>query len=150
MYFVKNKIYRERLDKCNECPFYVESTKSCGTLVVGATVELPIPDSDQFEEIKLCGCIMPIKAKFAFFGCPARKWTALIDSEQYTTLKAFLAEVKKTKRLEGENLQYLYTIMDTLTGGRVERTTCAPCIIKWIREIEETMKQYEASTQSPE
>lgn len=146
MFFVKGNVYRARLDKCNDCPFYVHSTKSCGTLVVGNRIELKIGDSDEYEEIQLCGCVMPIKAKFAFFGCPARKWLAEINQEQYNTLKEFIAKVRKSKQLESADLQYLYSIMDTLTGGRVERTTCTPCITKWIREIEDTILKYESDS----
>lgn len=138
-------MYRARLDKCNDCPFFVHSTKSCGTLVLGNRIELKIGDSDEYEEIQLCGCVMPIKAKFAFFGCPARKWLAEINQEQYTTLKEFIAKVRKSKQLESEDLQYLYSIMDTLTGGRVERTTCTPCIMRWIKEIEDTIVNYESN-----
>lgn len=61
-YFVSEEMYKERMDICNSCENLSEKVKMCSE----------------------CNCIMPVKAKFAHFYCPIKKWdrdyTLLIKS----------------------------------------------------------------------
>jgi len=72
MLFVKHNEYKRRLDICRTCKFFEASTQSCGTLIVGDEVEIEV--KFKRKTIKLCGCVMPVKAKLAFASCPASKW----------------------------------------------------------------------------
>lgn len=47
------EVVQKRLEICNSCPKLVQLTKQC----------------------KLCGCVMPLKAKLKQAVCPANKWT---------------------------------------------------------------------------
>lgn len=58
-----------RLSICQECPFYKESTKSCGTLMMGDIVELA-----GGQQAQLCGCYMPDKVKYKDEHCPIGNW----------------------------------------------------------------------------
>ena len=50
--FVTKDVYKERLDKCNVCEYYVKKTKRC----------------------KLCGCFMEHKSRMAAAVCPDDRW----------------------------------------------------------------------------
>jgi len=50
-YFVEDSLYDERMNTCRQCPSY-------GALGVCSE----------------CKCVMPVKAKFAHFYCPIKKW----------------------------------------------------------------------------
>ena len=62
-----------RMDVCATCPAYHASTQSCGRLVVDAL--FPEPVMIDGEEVKPCGCYLPLKVNLKHSTCPASKWT---------------------------------------------------------------------------
>lgn len=65
---VDNGLYKKRVSTCDNCPFLVHSTRSCGKLFLGGTVEY------NGEQQELCGCRIDDKAKYKDDHCPLGKW----------------------------------------------------------------------------
>jgi hypothetical protein len=141
MLFAKNNEYKRRLEICRTCKFFEPSTQSCGTLIVGEEVETEV--LFRRKSIKLCGCVMPIKAKLAFASCPASKWEGVLSIEEQIEFKRFLLDMKAQGRLEQKDMLKFYSFKDKATGAFNERSTCPPCVKKDINTFLESMKDVE-------
>ncbi len=138
MLFAKHNEYKRRLDICRACKFFEPSTQSCGTLIVGDEVETEV--LFRRKSIKLCGCVMPIKAKLAFASCPASKWNGVLSMDEQIEFKRFLLDMKAQGRLEQNDMLKFYKFKDKATGAFNERSTCPPCVKKDINSFLESMK----------
>jgi hypothetical protein len=141
MLFAKSNEYKRRLEICRTCKFFESSTQSCGPLIVGEKVETEV--LFRRKSIKLCGCVMPIKAKLAFASCPASKWDGVLSMEEQIEFKRFLLEMKAQGRLEDKDMLKFYKFKDKATGAFNERSTCPPCVKKDINTFLESMKDVE-------
>jgi hypothetical protein len=141
MLFAKHNEYKRRLDICRACKFFEPSTQSCGTLIVGDEVETEV--KFRKKSIKLCGCVMPVKAKLAFASCPASKWDGVLSVEEQIEFKRFLLDMKAQGRLEQKDMLKFYSFKDKATGAFNERSTCPPCVKKDINTFLESMKDVE-------
>ena len=139
MLFAKHHEYKRRLDICRACKFFEPSTQSCGSLIVGDEVETT-EVLFRRKSIKLCGCVMPIKAKLAFASCPASKWDGVLSLEEQIEFKRFLLDMKAQGRLEQKDMLKFYSFKDKATGAFNERSTCPPCVKKDINSFLESMK----------
>ena len=142
MLFAKHNEYKRRLDICRACKFFEPSTQSCGTLIVGDEVETT-EVLFRRKSIKLCGCVMPVKAKLAFASCPASKWDGVLSVEEQIEFKRFLLDMKAQGRLEQNDMLKFYSFKDKATGAFNERSTCPPCVKKDINSFLESMKDVE-------
>jgi hypothetical protein len=138
MLFAKSNEYKRRLEICRTCKFFEPSTQSCGPLIVGADEEIEV--KFKRKSIKLCGCVMPIKAKLAFASCPASKWNGVLSMDEQIEFKRFLLDMKAQGRLEQKDMLKFYSFKDKATGAFNERSTCPPCIKKDINTFLESMK----------
>jgi len=138
MLFAKSNEYKRRLEICRACKFFEPSTQSCGSLIVGDEVETEV--LFRRKSIKLCGCVMPIKAKLAFASCPASKWEGVLSLEEQIEFKRFLLDMKAQGRLEQKDMLKFYSFKDKATGAFNERSTCPPCVKKDINTFLESMK----------
>lgn len=138
MLFAKHHEYKRRLDICRACKFFEASTQSCGPLIVGAEEEIEV--KFKRKSIKLCGCVMPVKAKLAFASCPASKWDGVLSVEEQIEFKRFLLDMKAQGRLEQNDMLKFYSFKDKATGAFNERSTCPPCVKKDINSFLESMK----------
>ena len=138
MLFAKHNEYKRRLDICRACKFFEPSTQSCGTLIVGDEVETEV--LFRRKSIKLCGCVMPVKAKLAFASCPASKWDGVLSVEEQIEFKRFLLDSQKKGRIDAIDLEKFYQFKDKATGAYNERSTCGPCVKKDIKTFLESMK----------
>ena len=138
MLFAKHNEYKRRLDICRACKFFEPSTQSCGTLILGDEVETEV--LFRRKTIKLCGCVMPVKAKLAFASCPASKWDGVLSNEEQIEFKRFLLDMKAQGRLEQNDMLKFYSFKDKATGAFNERSTCPPCVKKDINSFLESMK----------
>ena len=138
MLFAKHNEYKRRLDICRACKFFEPSTQSCGPLIVGAEEEIEV--KFKRKSIKLCGCVMPVKAKLAFASCPASKWDGVLSVEEQIEFKRFLLDMKAQGRLEQKDMLKFYSFKDKATGAFNERSTCPPCVKKDINSFLESMK----------
>jgi hypothetical protein len=141
MLFAKSNEYKHRLEICRTCKFFEASTQSCGPLIVGAEEEIEV--LFRKKSIKLCGCVMPIKAKLAFASCPASKWNGVLSLEEQIEFKRFLLDMKAQGRLEQKDMLKFYSFKDKATGAFNERSTCPPCVKKDINTFLESMKDVE-------
>ena len=139
MLFAKHNEYKRRLDICRACKFFEPSTQSCGTLILGDEVETT-EVLFRRKTIKLCGCVMPVKAKLAFASCPASKWDGVLSVEEQIEFKRFLLDMKAQGRLEQNDMLKFYSFKDKATGAFNERSTCPPCVKKDINSFLESMK----------
>ena len=139
MLFAKHNEYKRRLDICRACKFFEPSTQSCGTLILGDEVETT-EVLFRRKTIKLCGCVMPVKAKLAFASCPASKWDGVLSVEEQIEFKRFLLDMKAQGRLEQNDMLKFYKFKDKATGAFNERSTCPPCVKKDINSFLESMK----------
>ena len=139
MLFAKHNEYKRRLDICRACKFFEPSTQSCGTLILGDEVETT-EVLFRRKSIKLCGCVMPVKAKLAFASCPASKWDGVLSIEEQIEFKRFLLDMKAQGRLEQKDMLRFYSFKDKATGAFNERSTCPPCVKKDINSFLESMK----------
>ena len=139
MLFAKHNEYKRRLDICRACKFFEPSTQSCGTLILGDEVETT-EVLFRRKSIKLCGCVMPVKAKLAFASCPASKWNGVLSVEEQIEFKRFLLDMKAQGRLEQNDMLKFYSFKDKATGAFNERSTCPPCVKKDINSFLESMK----------
>jgi hypothetical protein len=138
MLFAKSNEYKRRLEICRTCKFFESATQSCGPLIVGDEVETEV--LFRRKSIKLCGCVMPIKAKLAFASCPASKWDGVLSMEEQIEFKRFLLDMKAQGRLEQKDMLRFYSFKDKATGAFNERSTCPPCVKKDINTFLESMK----------
>jgi hypothetical protein len=143
MLFAKHNEYKRRLDICRACKFFEASTQSCGPLIVGAEEEIEV--KFKRKTIKLCGCVMPVKAKLAFASCPASKWDGVLSIEEQIEFKRFLLDMKAQGRLEQNDMLKFYSFKDKATGAFNERSTCPPCVKKDINSFLESMKDVDVS-----
>ena len=139
MLFAKSNEYKRRLEICRTCKFFESSTQSCGPLIVGDEVETEV--LFRKKSIKLCGCVMPIKAKLAFASCPASKWNGVLSMDEQIEFKRFLLDMKAQGRLEQNDMLKFYKFKDKATGAFNERSTCPPCVKKDINTFLESMKE---------
>jgi hypothetical protein len=138
MLFAKSNEYKRRLEICRTCKFFEPSTQSCGSLIVGDEVETEV--LFRKKSIKLCGCVMPIKAKLAFASCPASKWNGVLSMDEQIEFKRFLLDMKAQGRLEQNDMLKFYSFKDKATGAFNERSTCPPCVKKDINTFLDSMK----------
>jgi hypothetical protein len=143
MLFAKSNEYKRRLEICRTCKFFEPSTQSCGSLIVGDEVETEV--LFRKKSIKLCGCVMPIKAKLAFASCPASKWNGVLSMDEQIEFKRFLLDMKAQGRLEQNDMLKFYSFKDKATGAFNERSTCPPCVKKDINTFLESMKDVDVS-----
>jgi hypothetical protein len=130
-------LQRERLEICKKCKFYNDKFGTCGTPIIGNTVE---PEENNVtwykEKIKLCGCFMSHKVKYRFTSCPAGKWHALNWSQgQIDKLDKFIGKISKTNKIEDADRQQLYDWYGQITGRREQVSTCPSCIRDLINEF---------------
>jgi hypothetical protein len=143
MLFAKSNEYKRRLEICRTCKFFEPSTQSCGTLIVGEEVETEV--LFRKKSIKLCGCVMPIKAKLAFASCPASKWNGVLSMDEQIEFKRFLLDMKAQGKLEQNDMLKFYSFKDKATGAFNERSTCPPCVKKDINTFLDSMKDVDVS-----
>ena len=143
MLFAKHNEYKRRLDICRACKFFESSTQSCGPLIIGADEEIEV--KFKRKTIKLCGCVMPVKAKLAFASCPSSKWDGVLSLQEQIEFKRFLLDMKAQGRLEDKDMLKFYSFKDKATGAFNERSTCPPCVKKDINSFLESMKDVDVS-----
>ena len=130
-------IQRERLEICKKCKWYNQKWGTCGTPLIGGTVD---PEENFVtyykERIKLCGCFMSHKVKYRFTSCPAHKWSALNWSEaDILKLSEFINRIDGAPRMTQEDNEILYRFFSQMTGRREQPSQCASCIRDLINEF---------------
>lgn len=128
MFIVSAQTRANRLNTCRECEHFVESTQSCGPLVVEA-----------FTESKLCGCHMPTKTRLKWAECPLEKWQAVINKEQLAEVQDFLDTVDNdVRQLTDQDLADLY---NRILGTNKQASSCGGCNRDMVQTLRKLIKQ---------
>ena len=141
--FTSEEQKQERLAKCRECKFYVESTKSCGTFLGKKLAKLKGGDLVEIEgrkkKVRLCGCYLPAKANLKMSSCPLpkpyKRWDSTITKKDLRYIKKMLGNESPTK----EWMQEMFlTYNKTFTRQEPSNSlTCGSCIARMINQLKE-------------
>lgn len=144
MLFVSQNEKLERLRSCTACKYFEKSTGSCGPLIKGKRVQV------KGKKVKLCGCVMKIKAGLKYAECPLEKWSSVYTEDQWHDLRAFVETLQNRidtggqVTLSGEDRQRLMDEYFRASGRREELGNCAAChrnmiktMMKYVRETEQ-------------
>lgn len=134
---VPHSIKIERLNICKKCKFYQPTFGTCGTPLIGGTVE---PEENNVtyykEKIKLCGCLMELKTKFRFTSCPANKWFALDwTAKEIKELDVFIGRIYNAAKIVQEDNEELHKWYSKMTGKKENISACPSCIRDLIHEF---------------
>ena len=137
MFYVSAQKHSDRLHICKACKYYENSTKSCGTLIVGRRITY------KGKKVKLCGCVMPIKAKLKVGSCPLDKWTSLIDKEHLEEIKQIINSVEGS--ITGDQNQRLTQLWNIAAGDNRKVSSCNSCVNGMIEKLKLLIEQNENS-----
>lgn len=128
---------RERLKICKSCKFYNGTFGTCGTPIIGNTVDPEENNVTYYKaKIKLCGCVMEIKTRLRFASCPANKWFAMdLKPEEITQLDEFISRIRKANKIQQDDLQLLYHWYSKITKKHEQPSGCASCVRDLITEF---------------
>jgi len=109
-------------------------TRSCGTLLKGEEIIY------KGAPVKLCGCIMPIKAHLKASSCPINTWTSLISQKDLKQLKTTLGEMSGNRITKEQNI--ILTELHNKIAGRNNRvSSCGPCVKEMVKELKTILEQ---------
>ena len=132
MLLVESEIAEKRLTLCKKCKHYVKKTASCGTLILGKTIQ------HKKKKVKLCGCAMPIKTKLKMGSCPIGKWESTFEKSMIADLEKQLEEMGEHHITSDQN-KNLTILYNKFTGGNNQVSSCAPCVVKMINTLKSIM-----------
>ena len=134
MLYVNPETYDHRLGKCRKCEHYNLNTRTCGRLILGDTVKV------DGEDVKLCGCVMPVKAKLKIADCPLKKWSPQITDEDRVFWQDLLVRLDgdPRKTLSESDRQHMITIYETAFDTSWSPTNCSKC---WMN-LTKALKQW--------
>jgi len=143
MLFVNQNKKAERLRICGACKYFEVTTGSCGPLVKGKRIQY------QGQKVKLCGCVMKIKAGLKFAECPLSKWDSVYTESEWAELTTWVEDLHTRVQgggqvtLSGPDRERLMDEYMKATGTREELGSCAACyrnaiktMMKYVRETE--------------
>lgn len=124
---------------CKECKFHKDNAifgVTCGTFGAGEVVK------NYDEEVKLCGCVMSVKAKLHLSECPAGKWGKVnFNKQEEDELREFMLSLEGKSKVDDDEIKEVYKWHEKLSGVHKDEGRCPPCIIEMIEEIKATLKQ---------
>ena len=65
---VSDELKAKRKAICNKCPYRKELTNTCGIPIIGGVI------IHNGLEVKLCGCFINEKTKYAIASCDIENW----------------------------------------------------------------------------
>jgi hypothetical protein len=140
----------QRYHSCLSCKHFVSSTRSCGTLIVGkdltdeqvAEISEELLITHRKKKIRLCGCVMPVKAYLAFASCPIGKWNMhRIDSDDVNKLRAFIDSLEGKSKLSQEEVAELLRWNGMITGKKMQK--CTECIRQLLADMRQELNASE-------
>jgi hypothetical protein len=143
MFTVPPAIRAQRLATCKACKHFIESTESCGTLIVGRKLTPEeLAEAEENNKIthyrrktRLCGCYMPAKTKFALYRCPLNKWGRYrLTEEETELLRTFVSGLPVNGKIDVQTVKELNSWVYKMTGRRLSCSTCKGAeLVQWIR-----------------
>lgn len=143
MFIVPPSVQQARMSKCRECKFHKDTPVvgvTCGTFITGGEV----PDENKVthyrKKIRLCGCKMSWKTKYALAKCPIGTWGVHnLTEEQIEHLENFLASIKGKSTVSSEQVQTLFKWKSRATGKYEQPQYCGQCVTDLIRDMQEAI-----------
>lgn len=151
---VPARVRTARMNECGKCKFYNEEHGSCGTpmnlvgLITGTHGGLVDPEEVDVEpetqdvnlvkyykkKVRLCGCYVKEKTKFAFESCPIGKWGKYrLNDEETEMLENFINSLPKSGKLTSEEVDKVVKWFEKVSGRSMSR--CDECIRTVIKEL---------------
>lgn len=150
------QVQAARIKICHDCKFYVEKTNSCGTFILARLTDgqkevtlSKIKDNVVTyykKKIRLCGCKISEKVKYAWAQCPAGKWPMeRVTIEDMERLREVAKEIEAVGSIHTADARMieLYTLLSKLTGQNIQRTSCSSCIRDLINFALNSTKEFE-------
>jgi hypothetical protein len=143
-------IQATRLEICHACKFYNETTKSCGTLILGDEVKNDELTATHYrKKIKLCGCVVRAKVKLSISKCPAEKWdrhtskqgSVPLTDEQIKNLAEFIKSLEGKNRIYNDEVVNLFKWANKVSSTYVEASTCPSCVVEIINALKRVVKE---------
>lgn len=128
MFFVSAQKRAQRLDICRKCKHFRTTTKSCGTLGFGTKI------TDGKNTMKLCGCVMTIKARLKTSDCPLGKWSAELSRSEVKDIRDFLGTITGNK-ISGSQNKKLTDIWNKASGTNRKVSSCKSCVRDMIKQL---------------
>lgn len=128
-FFVKEEIYKDRIDLCKACAYYFKPTGSC----------------------KVCKCFMKIKARLAPMSCPQGYWEKTTEIDTPDDLPqdiiddiTILWDDLKTGRAKDVNAKRkMIELYNTIHNTNYSVTTnCGSCLSTCYDGIKKLYEQY--------
>lgn len=151
---VPARVRTARMNECGGCKFYTKETDSCGTLMNlkrlitgthGGLVDEEELDTTQEQKdlnmvkyykkkVRLCGCDIGEKTKWAFESCPIGRWGKyrLTDAET-NMLENFINSLPKTGKLSSDDVDKIISWFERVSGRPMKR--CDDCVRAVIKEL---------------
>lgn len=150
MFTVPAKVHQDRLSICHACKHFRKATGSCGTLIVGnklskeetAQVNAENTVTRNRSKIKLCGCVMRIKAKLILAECPVGKWGKFkVTDADLKKMRKFIDGLQGRDTLTWNEVVQIYAYGSTLSEVDMKATTCPSCVREMLEKVRLTIKE---------
>ena len=122
---VDKRLEQERLAVCKACPHLVKKTQTCGRLGIGKKV----------GDVKLCGCVMPVKVKLKTSKCPLNKWQRDMSEMDYEQAKRIAQKHEGKSTVARAQIAEINKAYGVITGKNRAQTSCGPCIKGMLKEM---------------
>tara|TARA_R110001583_G_C5527093_1_gene398197 strand:+ start:17 stop:418 length:402 start_codon:yes stop_codon:yes gene_type:complete len=128
-FFVKDDVYKERLDICRSCEYFFSLTGQC----------------------KRCLCFMRIKAKIGHQECPQKYWLKTSEVEQPDDLPQVIVDeiiklwpdIKTGKAKNQETKARMIELYNTIYQTKYSKgTSCGSCLSSALDGIKKLYKKY--------
>ena len=125
---------------CKGCEHYNETTRSCGTLVLGDLLGELVSVKGKKRKVRLCGCVMPMKTKFKTASCPLKKWVSKVDADAIKDLQKLVEIADKYQRFSNDELKQFYKAYNQTFEAGKQLSSCTSCVKQMVQEAREALK----------
>jgi len=126
---------------CKGCEHYNETTRSCGTLVLGDDIGELVEVKGKKRKVRLCGCVIPVKTKFKTASCPLKKWRSKVDADALKDLQKLVKIADQYRRFSNEELKQFYKAYNQTFEAAKELSSCSSCVRQMVQEAREAIKR---------
>lgn len=147
---VPARVRSERINLCSQCKFFKEDTMTCGTPMSiksfatgehGGLVDMSeVPDDNvnkvsyYKKKVRLCGCPVMDKAKYAFEACPIGRWGKYrLSDKDAQVLSEFIKSLPTKGKLSNQEVNQVIAWFEKMTGKPVRR--CDNCVRAMVKEL---------------
>ena len=152
-------IQQTRMAICQACKFYKETTRSCGTLLLGrklkpeevAQIEKELHVKHYKKKYRLCGCFLPAKTYGIFEACPISKWGVhSLNEKELEQIVLFVDGLPTVGTYNADSVRELNKWFKLLTGSKKNISTCPSCVRDTVRTFRKEIAKYKQEIQTQE